>query len=70
MVKKNKSYIFFLLIFMLSFIHHSKAQTDKFQRLLDSLINVFPKQKNDSAKALIAINIVRLKMGGAQTTGN
>lgn len=69
-MKKIKCCIFFLLIFLVSSIHQSKAQTNKHQRFLDSLINAFPKEKNDSAKALIAFNITQQKIGAAQNTGN
>ena len=51
-------------------LHQSKAQTEKSLRFIDSLINLFPKEKNDSAKGLIALNIAAQKMGVAQNTGN
>ena len=51
-------------------IQHSNAQTNEFQQFLDSLIYVFPKEKTDSAKGFIAMNIAQQKMRAAQNTGN
>lgn len=70
MLKRVQIRSIFIAFFLFFNIHQSNAQTDKFQRLLDSLISVFPKEKTDSGKVFIAMNIVRLKMGSAQNTGN
>lgn len=43
---------------------------DRHNKLLDSLLAAVPTQKEDSTKALVLINITRLKMGSAQNTGN
>ena len=72
-MKKIKPICFFLLILLVCCIYRSNAQqagVEKTRRFVDSLINVFPKEKNDSAKGLIAMNIAQKKMGGAQNTGN
>jgi LytS/YehU family sensor histidine kinase len=50
--------------------HQLKAQQERKKKLVDSLINVLAKQKEDSSKALILLNITRFKMGDAQNTGN
>lgn len=67
---KNNHYLFILMIFLVCSIQQSNAQTEKRLRYIDSLITVFPKEKNDSAKGLIALNIAQQKMGIAQNTGN
>ena len=51
-------------------IQQVNAQTEKRLRFIDSMINVFPKQKTDSAKGYFAMNIAQQKMGVAQNTGN
>lgn len=51
-------------------LQHLNAQTDKRMLFIDSLINAFQKQKNDSIKGSIALNIAAQKMGVAQNTGN
>lgn len=69
---RKRLQIRFILIgsLLFCFIHQSKAQTEKRLRFIDSLINVFPKEKIDSAKGYIAMNIAQQKMGLAQNTGN
>jgi len=68
-VKKNKYCLFFIdLHAVLQSI--SKAQTNPYQRFLDSLISVFSKEKTDSVKGLIALDIAQKKIGTSKNTGN
>ena len=62
----------FLFIASLLFccIHQLKAQQDWAKKQLDSLLNVLPKLKEDSAKARTLMYIAQNKMGEAQNTGN
>jgi tetratricopeptide (TPR) repeat protein len=70
-VKKIKSYLFFLLIFLVCCIHHLYAQQQgQAKTRMDSILNVLQKQKDDSAKVINLMWVAQRKMGGAQNTGN
>lgn len=70
---RKRSPIRFIFISVLLFYFAGQInaqQRDVALRRIDSLITVLPKQKEDSTKALILINIVTAKLGEAQHTGN
>ena len=63
-------YLALLSFLIISGINNSLAQQqDPYKKFLDSLLRVLPLQKEDSSKALILINITRMKLGAAQNTG-
>lgn len=61
---------FFFTCFLLCSFYKTNAQPERSKRFMDSLINVFPKEKTDSAKGFVAFLIAEKKMGAAQNTGN
>jgi tetratricopeptide (TPR) repeat protein len=46
-----------------------KAQRNEFENEMDSLINILPKQKEDSIKAMNLMQIATYKLGEAQKNG-
>jgi tetratricopeptide (TPR) repeat protein len=70
MFKKLQIRFIFVTSFFLFSLYQTNAQTERSKRFLDSLINVFQKEKTDSAKGFVALKIAEKKMGAAQNTGN
>ena len=69
---RKRLQIRFILVVSLLFYFKQELtaqQQDQNRKFVDSLLTVLPLQKEDSGKALILINITRMKMGEAQNTG-
>lgn len=67
-----KGHLSFVFIFGLScfFVVGAAQEHPTASEVMDSLKKVLPKQKDDSEKVKNLIWLTRLKMGGAQSTGN
>ena len=71
MCKRLPIQFIFVAYFLFCWMYQLNAQQqDRGKKIMDSLINVLPNQRNDSTKAMNLMWLSRLKMGDAQNTGN